>query len=137
MAQGIGFLGAISGKRHWIPSGAMVMPAFNRLVMPEAETCPNCRQTIIRSVQFTYGQVWQHEYQTGERLRWGGPSVGEPGHRKVLKSAYPEACPLCGDIPRVRYDLLVEDDTIVSISRSALDTEFQTLGHQSFKVVET
>jgi hypothetical protein len=111
------------------------MSAFNRLALPNQERCPRCGSTITRWLQFKYGRTAQDDYKIGDRLRWGANDIGQAGHKRVLVNAYPEACPVCGDVPKYRYELLVEDDKIVSARRVALEGEYERFGHSSFVVL--
>jgi hypothetical protein len=85
------------------------MSAYNRIELSEREACPNCGSCIVRIVQFKYGEVWQHTYRVGDPLVWGENNIGAPGHHKVIASAHPEGCPVCGDVPEFRYEVLLED----------------------------
>ena len=112
------------------------MSSYNVLVMPEDETCPNCGSRISRHAQFKYGEVRQHEYQIGNKITWGANNVGSPGYRAVLLSAHPERCPACGDLPNVRFEVLVEEDVLIGVERGTVDSEYLRFGHESFVVLE-
>ena len=84
------------------------MSAFNTLV---AELpCPNCVRQVHMRVQFKYGDSWQVEYQLGDKIRWGGNDVGEPGHRRGVVDGAGEPCPQCGSSGD--FEILLEADRI-------------------------
>lgn len=92
------------------------MPAFNTVIASVEAACPNCGLVARRVVQFTYGDVWQHAYAVGDRLRWGANDEGRPGRAKVAVAGYGEDCVRCGaDDPVELYDILLEDDVIRSV----------------------
>jgi hypothetical protein len=90
------------------------MSAYNTVVLPTEETCPNCGSAIRRRVQFKYGDTWQHDYAVGDRIVWGGNDVGKPA--KLVKAlGYPEDCPVCGyDLGGV-FDVIVRDGIIEDV----------------------
>ena len=110
------------------------MSTYNRLEMPEEETCPTCGSGITRMIQFKYGDVWQHDYKLGDRIIWDKNNVGEPGHKSVIVSAHPEACPVCGDLPDVRFEISLEEDRIVGIERADPAEEFSRFAHNTYTV---
>ena len=112
------------------------MSAFNRLKMPEQETCPNCGSLIVRAVQFAYGDVWQRDYELGDTVEWDGNNIGEAGHREVLVSGHPEGCPVCGFIPAVRYEITLRRDRIADLTVADLETEYQRFGHDGYLVTK-
>ncbi|MCI0631310.1 MAG: hypothetical protein L0Y44_11735 [Phycisphaerales bacterium] len=70
------------------------MGAFNtvRLQWRDAKT----GQYRDINVQFKYGDTWQHEYEVGDVLLWGGNDIGEPDSKHVVASGYlenPDALP--------------------------------------------
>jgi hypothetical protein len=71
------------------------MSAFNT-VKAKAK-CPQCSAVVNVVVQFKYGNTWQHEYNLGDILRWGGNDVGDPKARLVIVDGVAEgACSHCG-----------------------------------------
>ena len=49
---------------------------------------PRTGQTHQLIVQFKYGDAWQHEYQVGDELKWGGNDKGQHNvHRVVVDGA--------------------------------------------------
>jgi predicted RNA-binding Zn-ribbon protein involved in translation (DUF1610 family) len=112
------------------------MGAYNRVELPDEEICPNCGSRITRFAQFKYGDVWQHDYRRADCLVWERNNVGEAGHHRVTVSGHPESCPACGDVPDVRYEILVEDDRITGIVRADSRSEYSRFGHESFYVTD-
>lgn len=53
------------------------MSMFNELHV--VLSCPACGQSAERTIQFKFGERWQHEYHLGDTVRWGVNEVGEPG----------------------------------------------------------
>lgn len=45
---------------------------------------PSTGSILELNVQFKYGDTWQHTYQVGDVIRWGGNDIGEPGARHVV-----------------------------------------------------
>lgn len=71
------------------------MGAFN--VLRSWIRCSMCGRGYDARVQFKYGDVWQHEYEMGQSLRWGGNDVGRPVSGVVHVTGVPEGvCPHCG-----------------------------------------
>src|SRR5438093_10137976 len=97
---------------HWSSHRGLLMPAYNEVVRTDEEVCPRCHSKIHRTVQFKYGDVWQHRYVLGDKLEWGGNDVGEAGHRLVIVVGYPGECPVCGHAPEMTYDITLRDDVI-------------------------
>jgi hypothetical protein len=98
--------------------GAVLVSAYNEVVRAEEEVCPRCESKIQRLVQFKYGDTWQHRYEIGDRIEWGGNDVGEPGHELVVAIGYPDDCPVCGYAPDRTYDVLIRRDVIEDVRPS-------------------
>ena len=79
--------------------GAVLGSAYNEVLRAGEEVCPRCESKIDRLVQFKYGDIWQHRFAIGDRIRWGGNDVGEPGYELVVALGYPGECPVCGYVP--------------------------------------
>lgn len=109
------------------------MGAFN-VVRLELE-CPRCRSLVDVSVQFKYGDTWQHEYAIGDELRWGGNDVGVPGRKLVAVDGVAESpCPGCG---QSEWDLYVfVDDGKISRVMSADGTYDFVSTRRNYVVVE-
>ena len=59
--------------------------------------CPSCKSEMGVRVQFKFGDTWQHEYELGDVLRWGGNDVGERAvAHAVVDGAVEKCCPNCG-----------------------------------------
>ena len=94
------------------------MSACNEVIRVAEEVCPRCGSKIHRSVQFKYGDTWQHCFVVGDRIDWGGNDIGEPGHKLVVVLGYPGECPVCGHVPDRTYDVSIRDDIIEDVRPS-------------------
>jgi hypothetical protein len=83
------------------------MGAFNDL--HTVVRCSYCHELTDRTIQFKYGDTWQHDYQVGDALRWGGNDVGEPGLGRVRVRGVSDPCPTCGQEDQEFY-VIVEND---------------------------
>ena len=90
------------------------MGAFNTVRI--LGTCPSCKNEVNLEVQFKYGDVWQHHYQVGDVIKWGGNNVGTHGHRKVVTEGV-EACPICDS--ELDYEVWLEKDEIVAVKSTS------------------
>jgi hypothetical protein len=95
------------------------MGAFNTL-LANVE-CASCGSMAVRPVQFKYGDTWQHKYEIGDTLRWGGNDVGVRGAARVLVFGTAERCPACG---AQGYEM------VVVIERDVL-ARVEPLGHRA------
>lgn len=91
------------------------MSAFNVVVVPVDEACPNCGSKIVRRVQFKYGDRRAYEYAVGDALRWGGSDRGVAA-RLVRVMGFPEPCPICDFDPDTLYDVTIRDNLIESVT---------------------
>jgi hypothetical protein len=90
------------------------MSAFNT-VRVSAE-CPQCRSSVEVRVQFKYGDTWQHEYNVGDVLQWGGNDIGSPGSRQVVVDGEAETpCANCGFDDMWEFYVFVECDKITKV----------------------
>ncbi len=101
------------------------MSAFNRLFIDH--TCRACGAHVRLPIQFKYGDCWQHDYEIGDSIRWGGndSAVRVEGRVEVLGIA--EGCPACNqEMPdsEVDYLVLVKENRIVSARPTQDITEF-------------
>ena len=102
------------------------MSAFNT-VRAQAE-CSSCHEVVEQRIQFKYGDCWQHEYDLGDRLDWGGNDVGKPGARRVKVHGSSEQCPNCQYLG-IDYTVAIDHD-IISAVGPAPDGPFpMTTGH--------
>lgn len=102
------------------------MSAFNVVTITTA--CPGCQQSVAIRVQFKYGDTWQHEYEVGDRLNWGGNDIGKPGHKRVVVDGAAEKCPSCAYDPECDFYVFVEHDVIVSIEPASNRYDFALTG---------
>lgn len=108
------------------------MSAFNRL--RAGVRCPNCGNTAEQVIQFKFGDVWQHDYQLGDVLRWGGNDVGRPGLAKVSVSGAGEECPVCHSRGE-GFSVVVEADVLASVEAAREGPPPMTDG-ELFTIVE-
>jgi hypothetical protein len=94
------------------------------VVRDESEVCERCHSEIRRAVQLRYGDTWQHRFQVGDRVPWGGNDVGDPGRGLVVVAGYGDECPVCGFVPELDYDITIRDDVIESVRPSSGDYDF-------------
>lgn len=89
------------------------MGAFNT-VRTRAD-CPRCCIATDVTVQFKYGDIYQHHYRVGDTLRWGGNDKGVPGTTCAVVNGIAEtACFNCGYDDWYFY-VFVERDIITSV----------------------
>lgn len=88
------------------------MGSFN--VLRAQVACATCGKEAPFEIQFKYGHCWLLTYAPGDRLRWGGNDVGEPGVRRVRVEGIGGPCPVCGE-DSLEFDLIVEYDRIVAV----------------------
>jgi hypothetical protein len=58
------------------------MSAFNTVVVSHID--PETGQAIPLRIQFKFGDTWQHEYQVGDRIKWGGNDIGPQDAKYVV-----------------------------------------------------
>lgn len=108
------------------------MSAFNRL---HAQVrCPSCGNTPEQVIQFKFGDVWQHDYQLGDVLRWGGNDIGRPELAKVIVSGSGEECPVC-HARGEDYVVVVESDVLAAVDAAPEGPPPMTDG-ELFAIVE-
>jgi hypothetical protein len=73
------------------------MGAFNTVVVPWKGPATSTKCEL--KVQFKYGDVWQHEYQVGDTLNWGGNDVGSREARRVVVDGVLEGEPSIPGVP--------------------------------------
>jgi hypothetical protein len=86
------------------------MGAFNTVRI--LGTCPSCKNEVNLEVQFKYGDVWQHHYQVGDVINWGGNDIGKSDRRKVIVEGF-AICPICDS--ELDYELWLEKDRIIAV----------------------
>lgn len=88
------------------------MSAFN--ILDFVSECPNCKKQGRFSAQFKYGDTWQHRYQVGDLLKWGGNDIGRPGAKRVRVEAIAEPCEHCGT-DNLEFDILIEEGVVARV----------------------
>ena len=88
------------------------MGAFN--TVGSELICPICGRVSFMEVQFKYGNTWQYEYRLGERLRWGGNDIGEPGVKRVWVESIAGLCAFC-NYDGIDCEVLIENDILVKV----------------------
>jgi hypothetical protein len=111
------------------------MSAYNEVISCEEDECRRCGSKIRRTLQFKYGDTWQHRYEIGDHIRWGGNDVGEPGHKVVVVEGYAHECPICSHVPDKTYDITIRDDVIECV-RSSDGTYDYVRSDQNYVVVQ-
>lgn len=88
------------------------MGAYN--VLKIDVQCINCDNVFEGRIQFKFGDTWQNVYSIGEKIKWGGADIGEPGYDKVKVYGVLEEdrCPICGIPLEYEYDIIIERDII-------------------------
>jgi len=85
------------------------MGAFNT-VIAEVQ-CPVCNKWCRLEVQYKYGDTWQHHYDVGSVITWGGNDIGRPKMKKVIVEGIGGPCPNC-HTDNIEFDVLVENDRL-------------------------
>jgi hypothetical protein len=85
------------------------MGAFNTLFVNT--NCPVCNQKTAFDIQFKYGNTWQFEYHTGDKISWGGNYIGLPNKKKVIVEGISGPCSNCGT-DFLEFDIILESDVI-------------------------
>ncbi|MBI2193394.1 MAG: hypothetical protein HYU36_15575 [Planctomycetes bacterium] len=109
------------------------MSAFNTLRVKTV--CPSCKTEVDIRLQFKYGDTWQHEYQLGDALEWGGNDIGKPGMKNVALDAVAESCPKCGFSDIGDFEILSENDKLVMAQPVSGQYDFSKTD-ESFVVLE-
>lgn len=78
--------------------------------------CPAGGERDTFAIQFKYGETYQHEYELGQRIRWGHPKLnqGVPGYRKVQVDACGGDCRHC-QVEFFNCAVVLEYGQIVSV----------------------
>lgn len=109
------------------------MGAYNTVRVDQV--CPSCNNLVEVRIQFKYGDTWQYIYQLGDRLKWGGNSIGKPGAQQVVADgAAEEPCPIC-KYAWPDYEIWIENDKIVDIRTASSKFDFASL-HESYIVLQ-
>jgi hypothetical protein len=109
------------------------MGAYNTVTLDQV--CPSCHNRVEVRIQFKYGDTWQYSYQLGDRLTWGGNSIGEPGAKQVVADGAVEGtCPVC-KYEWPDYEVWIEDDRIVDVRPASGLHDFVTI-QESYIVLQ-
>lgn len=109
------------------------MGAFNTLHI--RTPCPSCQVEVDVHLQFKYGDTWQHEYELGDVLKWGGNNIGNPGMKRVAIDAVAEKCPKCGYADIGDFEILTENDRLMTVRPVTGKYDFSKYG-ESYCVIE-
>jgi hypothetical protein len=107
------------------------MSAFNILCF--SSECPNCKKLGRFSAQFKYGDTWQHRYEIGDMLKWGGNDIGLRAAKLVRVEAIADPCEHCGT-DNLEFDIVIESGVVarvepVGVTRTdPLPDGFQIMG---------
>jgi hypothetical protein len=88
------------------------MGAFNTVTAEVA--CPTCGKNGLFTVQYKYGNTWQHGYDIGSLISWGGNDVGRPKMKRVRVEGIGGPCPHC-QADNIDFDILIENDRITEV----------------------
>lgn len=110
------------------------MGAYNTVIIDQV--CPGCHNRVEVRIQFKYADTWQYTYHVGDRLKWGGNSIGEPGAKQVIADGVveEERCPVC-KYEWPDYEVWIEDDKIVDVRTASGKFDFVGL-HKSYIVLQ-
>jgi len=109
------------------------MGAFNTLQIKTV--CPSCETEVDINLQFKYGDTWQFKYEIGDILKWGGNDIGKPGLKRVAVDAVAEGCPSCGFAGIGDYEILVENDRVLTARPASGEYNFSK-GDDPFVVIK-
>lgn len=91
------------------------MSSFNTLKLNE-HSCPHCGHLQNWTIQFKFGDCWQHEYSLFDELRWNGNDIGVQAASIVLVEGINEnTCRNCL-IEEVYARIFVDDNKLVAVS---------------------
>ena len=65
-------------------------------------------------VQFKYGEVWQHKYAIGDKLKWGTNDTGDPLSKKVVVEGVLEGGKLTENMPE-DFQIYIIDNKIKNV----------------------
>lgn len=93
------------------------MGAYN--VLNANVPCSFCRNIYEGRIQFKYGDTWQHQYTTGDKILWGGNDIGVKCAIRVIAFGILELeeCPVCRhDNLNNQFEIYIENNIIKSVS---------------------
>jgi hypothetical protein len=109
------------------------MSAFN--LLNAVTICPKCDRPLTFEIQFKFGDVWQHEYKVGDRLKWGGNAVGNPSPSEVHVQGLGGPCPSCG-VNFQLFSIIVKNGQIVDV-RPTSEDEYMSMEPLGFRDVSS
>lgn len=98
------------------------MGAYNSLSL--SMKCTVCNQKVDMTIQFKYGEVWQHNFKIGDTIIWGRRNSGIKGCRKVVLDGISEACPNCGRENDVL--IMLENDVLTKVMPNNNEFDFSS-----------
>ena len=107
------------------------MGAFNTVTVPWRN--PDTDRESLLTVQFKYGDTWQHHYQLGDDLRWGGNDIGARGAKRVVVDGAREGEPIPG-VPD-DFEVYIVANRIASVVPASGRYDF-TRGNESYIVLD-
>lgn len=111
------------------------MGNFNTVIVPTSEICTRCGEEYNRWVQFHFGAETLALYRVGETLAWGDSDEGEPGHRMVAVQGDSNGCPNCGYNDGSTFEILIENDVIISVKPDSGKIDYLSQGNYYWVVV--
>jgi hypothetical protein len=87
------------------------MGAYNSVTIPWSGAEG---EELLLTVQFKYGDTWQHKYELGDELRWGGNDVGRRTAGRVVVDGALEGQPPVAGIPD-DFEVHIVANRIVSV----------------------
>ncbi|PCJ61926.1 MAG: hypothetical protein COA79_06420 [Planctomycetota bacterium] len=85
------------------------MSRFNRIFF--SHKCSECKQAVTFNVQFRYGELDDHSYTLGDRIKWGTNNKGDARHSHVIVDGM-GFCPKCrgtaGFIVKIHNNLIAD-----------------------------
>jgi hypothetical protein len=97
------------------------MGAYNTVKIRWQE--PGTANEYDLTVQFKYGEVWQHEYRIGDSLKWGANEVGSPEAKKVVAEGVLEGDKLSPTMPE-DFEIYIVDNVIQRVIPSTHQYDF-------------
>jgi hypothetical protein len=91
------------------------MSAYN--ILTATIQCTDCLHKNEVSIQFKFGDTWQHQYKLGDNVKWGGNDIGIPNLQAVKAYGVVESdrCDKCGYCLETAYDILIQHDVIMGV----------------------
>ena len=77
--------------------------------------CSSCGWSGEVEVQFTYGNLYAHDYRVGDAIVWGSTQVGDPSEKRVAAEGI-TSCPGCR--AEALFDVIIVDGTLEAVEPS-------------------